>query len=123
VVLAVIAAVVLAASGAASAVVSAVVTIAIVLAAVTGVAVAAATGLLIWRVRQERPRAPVAARQVSQVPPEIRPALEVPRKPAPDPAGVGFRRAIEPPREIHLHLNVSADELAAIMRHCTEGEK
>ena len=31
------------------------------------------------------------------------------------------KTAIEPPREIHLHLNVSPDQLAAIMRHYSEG--
>jgi hypothetical protein len=28
-------------------------------------------------------------------------------------------RAIDPPREIHFHLNVSPDQLAAILRHHT----
>jgi hypothetical protein len=31
-------------------------------------------------------------------------------------------RAIEPPREIHLHLNVSPEQPAAIMRHYLERE-
>jgi hypothetical protein len=51
-----------------------------------------------------------------QLAPEISPAatdfvpphLEAPARPA-----------VEPPREVHLHLTVSPDQLAAIMRHHT----
>ena len=68
-VLAVIAAAVLIGSGAASAAISALVTVAIILGSVIGLAVLGGIGCLIWRVRQERPGAPIAVRQVSQIPP------------------------------------------------------
>lgn len=108
--LAVIAAVVLIGSGAvsaaASAIVSLLVTIAIVLGSLLGLAVLAGIALLVHRARSDRPGRPIAARLMYPVPPAARPELEVPDKPA-----------IEPARETHLHFHVSAAELAAIMRH------
>jgi hypothetical protein len=46
---------------------------------------------------------------------------EMPRA-APQVLKVSRPLAIEPPREIHLHLNVSPDQLAAIMRRYAEEE-
>jgi nitrate reductase NapE component len=112
-VLAVIVVVVLIGSGAAaraaSAVASLLVTLAIVFGAVIAVAVLGGIGFLIWRARSERPGRPIAAAVVRPLPPATRPGLEEPSKPA-----------FSPAREVHLHLNVSADELAAIVRHYTE---
>ena len=108
-VLAVIAAAVLLGSGAASAVASAVVTILIIVAVVVVLAVAGLVALLVYRTRQDRPGRPIVARPVYQLPPEVQPHLEGSRKPA-----------IEPGRELHLHLNVTPDQLAAIVRHHTE---
>jgi uncharacterized membrane protein YccC len=109
VVLAVIAALILIGSGAASAIASALVTILIIIGSIIGLAVAAGIGVLIWRVRSDRPGRPISARVVSLHPPEPRPQLSEPSKPA-----------IGPAREVHLHLNVSPDQLAAIVRHYTE---
>jgi hypothetical protein len=115
-VLAVIAAVVLIGSGAgaaaASALASLLVTIAIVLGSVTGLAVLAGIVFLAVRARSERPRAPIGARAVSQLPLRPKPQL------SPD-----HKAAIGPAREVHLHLNVSPDQLAAIVRHYTEEDQ
>lgn len=107
-VLAVIAAAVLIGSGAASAIASALVTVLIITASVVTAAVLGGIAWLVYRTRSERPGRPVTARPVYQLPPEVRPHLEESHKPA-----------IEPPREVHLHLNVTPDQLAAIMRHYT----
>ena len=114
VLIAVIAAAVLIGSGAASAAVSALVTIVIVIGCVLGLAVLGAVACLVYRGRSgprrsDRPGRPIAALPVYQLPPESRPRLEETSKPA-----------IGPGREIHLHLNVTPDQLAAIMRHHTE---
>jgi hypothetical protein len=82
-VMAVIAAAILLGSGAASAVASALVTIAVVLGCVIGLAVLGGIGWLVYRVRSgpvrsDRPGRPVAARQVSQLPPEVRPVWRNP---------------------------------------------
>ena len=63
---------------------------------------------------RDRPRpAQLYAVPLAQVPRAAPPVLDVPRP-----------LAIEPPRnELHLHLNVSPDQLAAIVRHYTEGEQ
>ena len=55
---------------------------------------------------------PLQGRSVplAQVPRAAAPVLEAPRP-----------LAIEPPREIRLHLDVSPEQLAAILRHYTEG--
>lgn len=99
-------------SGAASAAVSALVTILVIVGCVVGLGLAAITGLLIWRIRSERPGAPIGARQASPIPPDPRPQLEGSHKPA-----------IEPPREYHLHIHgVSADELAAALRRINHEE-
>ena len=100
----------LAGSGAASAIASTLVTILIIIGAVIALAVAGGIAWLIWRARSGRPVAPIPARPVSPLPPISRPQLEEPSKPAAGPA-----------REVHLHLNVSPDQLAAIVRHYTEG--
>jgi hypothetical protein len=106
-VLAVIAAAVLLSSGAASAIASALVTILIIVAVVVVLAVAGVTVLL---ARRERPV--ITARPVYQLPPEPRPQLEASQRPA-----------IGPGREVHLHLNVTPDQLAAILRHHTEEDR
>ena len=100
-----------AASAAASAVASLLVTLAIVLGVLVGLAVLGGVGFLVWRARQDRPGRPIAARLMYPVPPAARPELEGSDKPA-------IGRA----REVHLHLNVSPDQLAAIVRHYTEEE-
>ena len=107
-VLAVIAAVVLIAggSGAAKAVDRALITVLVVAGAVIGVAIAGVVALLVYRARRDRPGRPIAAPVAYQLPPTAPQRLEVPDHPA-----------IAPAREIHLHLSVSPDELAAIMRH------
>ncbi|MGH3231637.1 MAG: hypothetical protein ACRDOA_24160 [Streptosporangiaceae bacterium] len=107
--LAVIAAVILIGSGAASAIASALAGLLVIVAAVTGVAVLAGIAWLVRQARQDRPGAPIAARSVVRYPPGIRTARADSSRPA-----------IEPPREVHLHLNVTPGQLAAIMRHHTE---
>ena len=103
-------------SGAASAAASALVTIVIVFGCVIGLAVLGGLGWLVYRARSgtarsDRPGGPIAARPVYQLTPDPRPRLEETHK-----------RPIEPPCEVHLHLNVTPDQLAAIVRHYT-GEK
>jgi hypothetical protein len=102
-----------AASAAASAIVSALVTIAIILGSLIVLAVLGGIGWLVYRARQDRPGRPIAPPVVSQLPPAARPQLEGSDKPT----------AIEPTREVHLHLTVSPDQLAAILRHHTEGNQ
>jgi hypothetical protein len=111
-VLVVIAAVILAGSGAASAIASALVTLLIVIGALIVLAVLGGTAWLVHRARSDRPGRPIAAPVMYPLPPGPRPRLEGSRKPA-----------IGPGREVHLHLNVSPDQLAAILRHYTEGEQ
>ena len=104
-VLAVIAAAVLIGSGAVSAIASALVTILIIVGVVIVLAVAGVVALLVYRTRSERPGRPIEAPAVYQLPPDPRPRLEDSHKPA-----------IEPPREIHLHLHgLTPDQLAAIV--------
>jgi hypothetical protein len=103
-----------AASAAASAIASLLVTIAIVLGSAIVLAVLGAVAWLVYRARQDRPvlgrrdpspsiqATPIAARPVHQLAAEPQPQLEAPG------------------REVHLHLNVTPDQLAAIMRHYTE---
>lgn len=98
-----------AASAAASAIASLLVTIAIVLGSIIGLTVLGGIGWLVHRARQHRAGPPIAARPVYQLPPEARPRLGAPGRPA-----------LEPGRETHhLHLNVTPDQLAAILRHYT----
>jgi len=52
---------------------------------------------------------PIVGRVVSQLPPEPRSQSKGSRK-----------SAIGPAREVHLHLNVTPGQLAAIVRHYTE---
>ena len=99
-------------SAAASAVASLLVTLAIVLGGVVTLAVLGGVAFLVWRARQDRPGRPIAARLMYPVPPAARPELEGSGKPA-----------IAPGREVHLHLNVSPDQLAAIVRHYTEEDR
>jgi hypothetical protein len=87
------------------------VTIAIVTASLAVLAVLGGVALLVYRTRQDRPGAVFTARPVPPAPPDRRPALSS-----------GHKQAIEPPREVHLHLNVSPDQLAAILRHHLEEE-
>lgn len=100
-----------AASAAASAVASLLVTVAIVLGCIVGVAVLGVIAWLVYRARQDRPGRPIEARPIAQLPPNPRPQLEGSDKPA-----------IGPGRELHLHLNVTPDQLAAILRHYTDEE-
>lgn len=121
-VLAVIAAVVLAGSGAASAVASAVVTIAITAAVAVSVAIAGVIGLLVYRTRSERRRRPIPAPVVSRIGPAQRPELSESHKPAAEQffPRAETNQAIGTPREVHFHLNVTPDQLAAIMRRIEE---
>jgi hypothetical protein len=98
-----------AASAAASALASLLVTIAIVLGSVTVLAVLGVVAWLVWRPRQDRPARLITARPLHQLAAQPRAELPAPASPA-----------IEPGREVHLHLNVTPDQLAAIMRHYTE---
>lgn len=88
---------------------SALVTILIVLGALIGLAVLGGIGWLVYRTRQDRPGRPIEARPVVQLSPDPSLRLEGSYKPA-----------ISPAREVHLHLNVSLEQLAAIVRHYTE---
>lgn len=105
--LAVIAAVVLIGSGAASAITSLLVTVLIVISSIIGLAIVGGVAWLVYRARSDRPRRPIAARPVYRLPPEPRPRLEGSHKPA-----------IEPGREIHLHLHgLTPDQIAAIITY------
>ena len=98
-------------SGAASAAVHALEVVLIVVGVVAVLAVAGGIAVLVWRARSDRRGRPVSARPVVQAPRE---------RPAPL-RGSQPRPAVEPPRsEVHLHLNVDPDQLAAIVRHYTE---
>lgn len=92
-------------SGAASAAVSAVVTIVlIVTGCVTGLAVLGAVAWLVHRARQDRSGRPVAAWPMVQAPPSGRRELSDPYK------------AIEPPRDLHVHFHgLTAEQVAAII--------
>ena len=93
-------------SGAASAIASALVTILIIAAAVIVLAVAAGVAWLVHQARRGRPPGGPSAHQLAA---GVRPHLEASGRPA-----------IGPAREVHLHLNVTPDQLAAIVRHHTE---
>ena len=110
-VLVLIATAVLLGSGAASAIASALVTIAIITGSIIGLAVLGGIAWLVYRARQDRPGRPITARPVYRLPPEVRPHLEASSRPA-----------LEPGREVHLHFNVTPDQLAAILRHHAEEE-
>lgn len=75
---------------------------------VVGLAGLAAAAGIAWGVRrilQEAPRRPVSPGPVSQIPPGTRPRLEG-----------SHNQAIEPPRELHLHLHgLAPGQLAAIV--------
>jgi hypothetical protein len=112
-ILAVIAAVVLIGSGAVSAAAGALasllVTVLIVVASLITLAVLGAVAGLVYRARQDPPGRPIGARTVSQLPPVSRSGLEG-----------SYKSAIGAGREVHLHLNVTPDQLAAILRNHTE---
>lgn len=59
---------------------------------------------------QEPRPAPLTAAPLAGIPRAVPPVLEVSARPA-----------IGPGRELHLHLNVTTGQLAAILRHHTEG--
>ena len=120
---------VLVAVAAAGVVVEVVLSIIVWIAVALGIASALAVVALVWRLRGKPARearfaaAIAAQRQVPksaerlrisapparQLPAEVRPHLEDPGRPA-----------LEPAREVHLHLNVSPEQLAAILRHSAE---
>jgi hypothetical protein len=110
-VLAVIAAAVLIGSGAASTIASALVTILLITGCTIAAAVTGGIAWLVYRARQDRRGGGIEARPVYRLPPGI-------HLPVTDPS----RPAIEPGREIHLHLNVTPDQLAAILRDHTKEE-
>ena len=97
-------------SGAAAAIASALEAVLITASVVIALVVAGGIGLLVYRARSEPPRTAITARAVSQLAPETHPQLEETSKPALGPSR----------NEVHLHLNVSPDQLAAIVRHYTE---
>lgn len=108
-VLVLIAAAALLGSGALTALVHALAVLLIVAAVAIPVTAVSIIALAAHRTRSDGPGRPSGPVWVSREPPVSRPQLEVPHKPA-----------IEPAREVHLHLNVSPDQLAAIVRHYTE---
>jgi hypothetical protein len=97
-------------SGAAAAIASALEVILIVAGVVIALAIAGGIGLLVYRARSTLPTAAITARPVSQLPPGRRPSLASDHKTALGPPG----------NEVHLHLNVSPDQLAAIVEHYTQ---
>jgi hypothetical protein len=91
-----------AAHAAAAALIAALIALAVVLALI----VVAGVAWLVYRTRQDRPGAPLSTRLVSRIPPDPRPRLEEPYKPA-----------VERPREVHLHFHgADPQDVAAIMR-------
>lgn len=91
--------------GAASAIASALEVILIVIGSLIGLAVLGGIAWLVHRTRQDRPRRPIAAPVVYRLPP-----AEAPRLEAAQPL------ALEPPREIHLHLHgLTPDQITAIV--------
>ena len=104
-VLAIIAAAILIGSGALSAIVHALVIVLIITGCTIALAAVAWIAWLIREARQDRPQRPIATPLVYQVPPVSGPRLEGSHNPA-----------IEPPREIHLHLHgLTPDQLTAIV--------
>ena len=98
-------------SGAASAAVSALVTILTIIGAVIGAAILGGIGWLVYRARQPRRGEPIAARAVYQVTAAAPERLEASQPPA-----------IEPPREVHVHIHVAdAAQAAAIIRTALPG--
>jgi hypothetical protein len=77
-VVAVIVALVLIGSSALTAIVHALEAVVIVLGCTVFLGIAAGIGVLIWRTRSDHPRAAIAVRAVSQLPPISRPQLEEP---------------------------------------------
>jgi hypothetical protein len=115
-VIVVVAAVVLIGSGAATAaaraITSLLVTIAVVLGSAITLAALGSAAWLVYRARQGRPGRPVLAPVVYEQPRE-RPVLLEASQP---------RAAIEPPREIHIHIHgADATRAAAIIRQAIPG--
>ena len=96
-------------SGALTTTVHAIEVILIVTGCTIALAVIGGIALLVYRARQNPPGRPIAAPPMSRLATAERPQLEVSHKPA-----------IGPASEVHLHLNVSPDQVAAIVRHYTE---
>ncbi|MGP0027919.1 MAG: hypothetical protein ACLPKE_31865 [Streptosporangiaceae bacterium] len=89
------------------------------MAAVILAVIAAAVYVVLWlRHRVLHPevlaRPPSIRAEVTAAEPAPRPGAASVPLPYAEPA------ALEPGREVHLHLNVTPDQLAAIMRHHTE---
>ncbi len=102
---------ILAGSGAASAAASALVTVLLIAAGVIVLAITGGVGWLVYRARQPRPQLPVTPPLVYQVSPAAAQRLEAPRP-----------LAIEPPREIHIHIHTADPaEAAAIIRTALPG--
>jgi hypothetical protein len=108
-VLAVIVAAILIGSGAVAAIIRALEMILIILGCAAGLVVIMGIAWAVWQAREDRWGRPIEARVVSLPAPDLRARLGEPYKPATEPA-----------RELHLHLNVSPDQLAGILRHYTE---
>jgi hypothetical protein len=106
----IVAAALLIGSGAASAIARALEVALIVGAVVAGLAVLGGIAVLVHRVRHVGAGRPIAAPMVVQAPRDQPAPLE----------GSHSRPAIGPGREVHIHLNVTPDQLAEIMRHYTE---
>jgi hypothetical protein len=111
--------------GAAPAAASALVTIvAIVTGCVIGLAVLGGAALLVYRARSEGRRRTIAAPAVSRIGSAPRPELSKTYKAGAPEIGNGIAdlRAIEPPREIHIHFHVTDPaEAAAIIRTALPG--
>lgn len=109
--LAVIIAAIAIGSGAASAAASALVTIVIAVACVLGAAVLGAAAWLVHVARRDRPGQLAAGHQAHELPGVPRPGLEAPG-----------RLALEPGRELHLHIHVADPaDAAAIIRQAIPG--
>lgn len=98
-------------SGAASAIASALVTILIITCCIMALAVLGVIAWIVHRARQDRPGRPIAVRPVYRIPPEVRPHLEGPHRPA-----------LEPPRnELHLHFHdMNPAEVAEAIRQASQ---
>ena len=101
-------------SGAASTAASALVTVLLIVAGVIVLAITGGVGWLVYRARRalKSPGAwVISGPPAHQLPPEVRPHLEAPRQ-----------LAIEPPREIHIHIHTADPaEAAAIIRTALPG--
>ena len=98
-------------SGVSSAITGTLAAVLVVIACTIGLAVLGGIAWLVYRVRQDHPGRPIAARPVYQLSPGRRPRLEAPQRPA-----------LEPPRnELHLHFHgMNPTEVAEAIRHSTK---